>query len=575
MFMKETQKASVRPYLHAIYRKNRIRFAATICLYLIFGLIDTTFAVLQGEVLNAITMGSLSRLGIIAGILLFALVADFLIEMAAYQMKCRFVHQGIAQYKGHLFREISRKTIAAFTRENTGRYLSLLTNDANTIEENYLNRVTIISSMAFTVVTSLVAMLLLSWKLTLIGLLLSLIPTAVSAGMSRELARREKAVSDQNERFLSLVKDFLTGFSVVKSFKAETEMIRRFDAMNQKTETCKQRRRWWDCLVNASGNLSSSIFMFGPYFAGAILALNGEIAIGTVVSVANLCGSISWSIRELPGFWASRKAAGALIGKAAEVVQENTVSHGSQMQPVLREGIRLSHVGYRYDGSDTEALRDVTLNFAPGKSYAIVGGSGSGKSTLLSLLMGASGQYSGSITIDGQELRGIDTDSLYDLCSLIGQNVFLFDDTVGNNITMFRQFSDEAVDAAVQRSGLKELVQQRGLAYPCGENGNNLSGGERQRISIARCLLRNTPVLLLDEATAALDNSTAHAVTQSILDLQGLTRLVVTHRLDQVLLRQFDEILVLRDGAVCETGHFDQLMQKMGYFYSLYTVSES
>lgn len=573
--MKETQKASVRPYLHAIYRKNRIRFAATICLYLIFGLIDTTFAVLQGEVLNAITMGSLSRLGIIAGILLFALVADFLIEMAAYQMKCRFVHQGIAQYKGHLFREISRKTIAAFTRENTGRYLSLLTNDANTIEENYLNRVTIISSMAFTVVTSLVAMLLLSWKLTLIGLLLSLIPTAVSAGMSRELARREKAVSDQNERFLSLVKDFLTGFSVVKSFKAETEMIRRFDAMNQKTETCKQRRRWWDCLVNASGNLSSSIFMFGPYFAGAILALNGEIAIGTVVSVANLCGSISWSIRELPGFWASRKAAGALIGKAAEVVQENTVSHGSQMQPVLREGIRLSHVGYRYDGSDTEALRDVTLNFAPGKSYAIVGGSGSGKSTLLSLLMGASGQYSGSITIDGQELRGIDTDSLYDLCSLIGQNVFLFDDTVGNNITMFRQFSDEAVDAAVQRSGLKELVQQRGLAYPCGENGNNLSGGERQRISIARCLLRNTPVLLLDEATAALDNSTAHAVTQSILDLQGLTRLVVTHRLDQVLLRQFDEILVLRDGAVCETGHFDQLMQKMGYFYSLYTVSES
>lgn len=573
--MKETQKVSVRPYLHAIYRKNRIRFAATICLYLTFGLIDTTFAVLQGEVLNAITMGSLSRLGIIAGILLFALVADFLIEMAAYQMKCRFVHQGIAQYKGHLFREISRKTIAAFTRENTGRYLSLLTNDANTIEENYLNRVTIISSMAFTVVTSLVAMLLLSWKLTLIGLLLSLIPTAVSAGMSRELARREKAVSDQNERFLSLVKDFLTGFSVVKSFKAETEMIRRFDAMNQKTETCKQRRRWWDCLVNASGNLSSSIFMFGPYFAGAILALNGEIAIGTVVSVANLCGSISWSIRELPGFWASRKAAGALIGKAAEVVQENTVSHGSQMQPVLREGIRLSHVGYRYDGSDTEALRDVTLNFAPGKSYAIVGGSGSGKSTLLSLLMGASGQYSGSITIDGQELRGIDTDSLYDLCSLIGQNVFLFDDTVGNNITMFRQFSNEAVDAAVQRSGLKELVQQRGLAYPCGENGNNLSGGERQRISIARCLLRNTPVLLLDEATAALDNSTAHAVTQSILDLQGLTRLVVTHRLDQVLLRQFDEILVLRDGAVCETGHFDQLMQKMGYFYSLYTVSES
>ena len=140
---------------------------------------------------------------------------------------------------------------------------------------------------------------------------------------------------------------------------------------------------------------------------------------------------------------------------------------------------------------------------------------------------------------------------------------------------MFRRFPAQAVNSAVQRSGLAPLVEERGLDYPCGENGNGLSGGERQRVSIARCLLRGTPVLLLDEATASLDNQTAFAVAQAVLNLEGLTRLVVTHRLEEALLRQYDRIIVMRDGAVCETGSFDALMQKMGYFYSLYNVSKA
>ena len=572
---KETQQAGVRPYLHAIYQNNRLRFAVTMVGYLFFGVTGTAFAILEGELLNAMVQGSLARLAGLAALLAGLLAVEFAAEATTYHLKCRFVHQGIAQYKSFLFRQLCKKSIAAFQRESTGRYLSLLTNDANSIEENYLNRTTVLVTMGFTVVTSLTAMVVLSWKLTLLCLLLSLIPTVVSAAMSGEMARRERAVSDQNEHFVATVKDFLTGFSLVKSFKAEGEMRARFDEINQKTERCKQRRRWWECFVGCAGTLSAWLFRFGPYFAGALLVLNGEIAVGTVVSVANLGSSISWAIQEFPGFWAGRKAARTLIDKAACAAEEHAGRSGRPIAPVLKEGIRLSHLSYRYDGSSAEALRDVSLAFAPGKSYAIVGGSGSGKSTLLSLLMGASAQYSGSIAIDGQELRDVDPDSLYDLCSLIGQNVFLFDDTVANNITMFRQFPADAVERAVRRSGLAALADERGLDAPCGENGCRLSGGERQRVSIARCLLRGTPVLLLDEATAALDNQTAFAVTQAVLDLDGLTRLVVTHRLDDALLRQYDEIIVLRDGAVCERGCFDQLMRRMGYFYSLYTVSKA
>ena len=168
----------------------------------------------------------------------------------------------------------------------------------------------------------------------------------------------------------------------------------------------------------------------------------------------------------------------------------------------------------------------------------------------------------------------MDPDSLYDLISLIGQNVFLFDDTVRRNITMFRDFQAEQVQAAVNRSGLETFISERGEDYRCGENGGGLSGGERQRVSIARALLRGTPVLLLDEATAALDNQTAFAVTDSILHLDGLTRLVVTHRLEAGLLEQYDRIFVLKDGALREQGGFEELMEKKGYFYSLYTVAQ-
>ena len=219
-------------------------------------------------------------------------------------------------------------------------------------------------------------------------------------------------------------------------------------------------------------------------------------------------------------------------------------------------------------------LHDITASFRPGECCAVVGASGSGKSTLLRLLMASRADYSGEIRLGRHELRELSSESLYDLVSVIEQNVFVFNASIRDNITMFSPFPEAEVERAIELSGLSALVAERGGDYLCGENGSGLSGGEGQRISIARSLLRRSEVLLVDEATAALDAATAYQVTDAILSLEGMTRILVTHSLDAALLRRCDRILALRGGRIVESGTFDELMSRRGYFYSLYTVSQ-
>ncbi len=209
-----------------------------------------------------------------------------------------------------------------------------------------------------------------------------------------------------------------------------------------------------------------------------------------------------------------------------------------------------------------------------GGCYALVGGSGSGKSTILNLLMASYRDYAGEILYDGKELKAISPSSLYDLVSIIQQNVFVFNSTIRDNITMFSDFPKAEVDRAVRLSGLEKLMDERGEDYLCGENGSGLSGGERQRISIARALLRKTPVLLVDEATASLDAETSFEVLNAILNLDGYTRIIVTHDLEENILRRCTGLFALKNGTIAEQGTFDELMDRKDYFYSLFTVSQ-
>lgn len=571
--MKHDAKTAARQYYQSFYQHNRLRYVLALVLVVLSFPGGLIISWLLGEVIDIITAGDLDRLARTLILTVVFSAVEFLILTAEYWIKSSFIHKALAQYKSLAFQNLSEKSISAFSRENTGRYISVLTNDVNSVEENYLKRSFLLLYYILVFLGALGMMFWYSPFLTIAAILLSLFPLVAALLMGNELAAREKTVSDRNESFVAQLKDLLSGFSVIKSFKAEKEAQQIFDVSNRDVEEHKRRRYWWECMLsNVSQNLCSNVVQFGIFFLGAYLAIRGDITAGTVLIFVNLCNFVIQPINIIPQYWASRKAAKALVEKLAQVTEENAGHTGEAIPPVLDEAIILDNVTFGYEPGKP-VLQELSLRLEPGKKYAIVGASGSGKSTLLNLLMGAYDSYTGSITIDGRELREVDTDSLYDLMSLIGQNVFLFDDTIRRNITMFRDFPDEQVEDAVKRSGLSGLLAQRGSDYRCGENGVALSGGERQRVSIARCLLRGAPVLLLDEATASLDNQTAFAVTDAILHLDGLTRVVVTHRLDAALMGQYDEIIVLRNGRVQERGNFDSLMAQKEFFYSLYTLS--
>ena len=491
-----------------------------------------------------------------------------------YASEPRFIEKAMRQYKNFAFQKLTEKSISSFRAESTAAYLSALTNDAASIEADDLSQLLSVITKAVTFFGALAMMLWYSPLMTAIAAGVTVLPLIASVLTGGRLQAVEKRVSDQNRDFTAALSDCLGGFSVVKTFRAEKEIFRLFAESNRALEQEKFSRRRLKALVGMIGSVTGIIAQLGVFLAGTYLALSGKgLTAGAVILFVNLMNFMIEPVAELPALLAARKAARGLIDKLADALeQDETQPDGVRIAPLTRE-LRFENVRFSYDG-ETEVLRGVSAGFEAGKAYAVVGASGSGKSTLLNLLTSPGTAYDGSILLDGTELRMIAPESLYETVSLIQQNVFVFNASIRDNITMFRSFPPAELAQAVRRAQLESLLAERGEDYLCGENGSGLSGGEKQRISIARSLLKHASVLLADEATAALDAQTAHQVTDDILSLTGVTRIVVTHTLEQAALRRYDGILVLKDGRIAESGSFDELMERKGYFYALYTVSQ-
>ena len=570
--MKQNKKKS-REFKRRLFYKNKMCFIASVIMTIVMSFLNLMISWLIQQIMDSMAnqnMQSVVRCAWIAASVVIAYTVANAVYRAVYP---RFLQRAMQQYRDYAFSRLTQKSLRSFSKEGTALYVSALTNDCTSIENNYLAATFTLIEFLFCFLGALIMMLYYSPVMLVLAVALSFLPVAVSMTAGNRLAEQEKEISKRNEHFVSIVNELLSGFPVIKSFRAETQASRLFSQRNEQAEEAKKNKRRTEQLISLLANDAGIIAQMGIFLAGAWLAISGKgVTAGVVIVFVQLMNYILNPISQVPLLWSNRKAAIALMEKLSDALSENVREEGREKLNGFSEKIEVKDLTYGYE-PESPVLKDLDVQFDAGKSYAIVGGSGSGKSTLLNLLMGSSSNYQGEICIDGVSIKNIESESLYQLMTSVQQNVFVFNDTIRNNVTMFHEFPDKEVTLALERSGLSEFIEKRGEDFVCGENGANLSGGERQRISIARALLRKSPILLVDEATAALDAATARAVSFSILNLVGMTRIVVTHRLEEAILRRYDKILVMKNGTICEQGNFDTLMQQKGQFYSLFQIA--
>lgn len=572
MKTKQNKKKN-REFIHQLYYKNRINFIVTIILTIAMSSLNLMISWLIQQIMDCTANQDMQALVRSAWIVIIVVVIYTIANVMYRAVYPRFLQRAMQQYRDYAFSRLTQKSLRSFSKEGTALYVSALTNDCTSIENNYLDATFTLIELLFCFLGALIMMLYYSPVMLVLAVALSFLPVAVSMTAGNRLTEQEKEISKKNERFVSIVNELLSGFPVIKSFRAETQASRLFSQRNEQAEEAKKNKRRTEQLISLLANDAGIIAQMGIFLAGAWLAISGKgVTAGVVIVFVQLMNYILNPISQVPLLWSNRKAAIALMEKLSDALSENVREEGREKLNGFSEKIEVKDLTYGYE-PESPVLKDLDVQFDAGKSYAIVGGSGSGKSTLLNLLMGSSSNYQGEICIDGVSIKNIESESLYQLMTSVQQNVFVFNDTIRNNVTMFHEFPDKEVTLALERSGLSEFIEKRGEEFVCGENGANLSGGERQRISIARALLRKSPILLVDEATAALDAATARAVSFSILNLVGMTRIVVTHRLEEAILRRYDKILVMKNGTICEQGNFDTLMQQKGQFYSLFQIA--
>ena len=529
--------------------------------YSIKGIIDSGMSQNKEALTQAVLVGAI--------VIFFYAGLNFI----SLRLRNKLVRQIMSSYKNKVFQSILDRDYRDFSKEKSGKFISVLTENMKKIEQDYLHQYFNISKNLSLMIFSLLAMFIGNWFLTLLVIIASIIPMMISGFIGQKSASLQKRAVIADQKYLAKVKDILAGFLVIKSYNVKDAIFEDYSHESEKLDEIYFIKGKFDVLANVISQLSGMIVFLVAFGGGMYLVFNGYTTIGSVTAIVQLVNFVVMPLNEI-GMGMSKFREGQATLNAFEVKDVIGLQTG-ETKEYFDDVISFSNIDFSYPNTEEKIFNHLSLKIQKGEKIAIVGMSGSGKSTLLNLLLRFYDVTSGHISIDNQDIQAISAESLYNLMTIVQQDIYIFDDTLRANITLNQTFTDEEIKKAVQQSGLESYVLENelGLQALCGENGSNLSGGQKQRVSIARALIRKTPILLLDEATSSLDNQVTTEIENSILDIQDLTALVVTHKLNENILKKYDRILFMKDGVIVEDGSFSDLMDRRGEFYKLFELS--
>ncbi|TGY44269.1 ABC transporter ATP-binding protein [Clostridium sartagoforme] len=539
-------------------------------------LFSIKFALSFEPVINSAINKNLNMLKISAmwcGI--YAILDCFFLLIVKY-IKENILKETFVNLKNHLFTKILKFNTEAFNEFNTGTYISILDNDVKLLGDSYYNNILSLYNVIVSFIFSFITVFFLNYTITIILIMVAVSSIIIPKFFDIKLANLQEKYSENMKRYTSQIKDFFDGFQVIKSFNIQDKIIRSNAKLNKIREKsgCEARKTVY--LAGWISMLFSSAMYVITYVIGGYFAIIGAISVGLVISLSQLIGGVVAPLEQVPAILAEINSTLKIRNKLEQIINKKVHEEKGQDLRDLPLEVLIKNISFNYKNSEVMALNNINMKFKEGKQYAIVGESGSGKSTIAKLLLNFYKYNNGEIKINDIEISKIDSSYLYKTIGYIHQNIFLFDETLKNNITLYNKYSDKEIMDVIEASGLSEFIKRlpKGLNTNVGENGSIFSGGERQRIGIARALICKAKFLILDEATSSLDNITANEINNSVLSLQDTSTIVITHQLSYNLLSKCDYIYVMKNGRIIEEGSLEELIDNKLYFYNLYNVNE-
>ncbi len=443
-----------------------------------------------------------------------------------------------------LFDSLTQKAYSDYHAKDSGEYVSWFTNDIKQIETLAWQPFFACVGHTAQVLWCILALTTLHWSLSLTAIAIATVMWLVPKLFKNKMSTLGEKCSKEQASATANLKDLLTGYDVFKQFQKDEKFVRKGDACSDSIEMPVERLiRAQSIVYNLLGYLNVTS-QFATDALVVYLACKGIISISVFGGAANLTGGVATGLNQIAKYRLSFSASKSYFNKITDCAEKGS-SKDKKREFTINKAIAAHNISFQY-GSKT-VLKNVSLCFEMGGKYALVGPSGCGKSTLLKILLGWLQDYSGIITIDGEDIQGLAQNEIHRHIGYIEQDVHLLNGTIRENITLGDTFTDAQMQQALQYSALSKEIDMfpNGLDTIVGENGNYLSGGQKQRVAIARALIHNRSILLIDEGTSALDQRNADVVEQTLLDNRELTLILVSHHLSPERKAQFTKVYEL------------------------------
>lgn len=528
-------------------------------------LADVGLALVTKTIIDAITSPKAFKEALYRGGL-FLMVA-FLLSYLRKYWEYKYIAQTMTSLKNDIFKGHMAKDILSFGQENTATYITRVTNDMTIIESNYIQNILEIIDNIFIFTLSMGSILIINPQLSLLILVLSGLPLIFPYLFSNKLNQRKNHYSKQVGKFTATTKDLYGGYEVIKTHNAFAYIYEIFKRDNGLLEQCKFKYIILESWVHNLSESFAHLLHLSAIAMGAYLVMKGQITMGALIAILQLMSFVVGPAVQISSRFSKLYSVKDIKSK---LLSPGPFTQANEAPPLdFKACLQVKDMAFSYD--DKPFLSHINLTFERGKKYLIIGESGSGKSTVLKLLSRYYTPDEGVISMDGITIDRQTQDQLYENIAMIHQDVFIFDDTIKNNICLYKNYAPEALHKAIAQANLSEKIKglPLGLDTPLREGGKILSGGERQRISIARSLIKATPILLLDEITSALDVETTLKIEATLLALEHQTLVAISHKLNRAMLKKYDQIILMGQGQVLARGSYWDLLENSCHFQTM------